>query len=112
MPTQDRNEARFACLDLCDFRWSRTVAADPEGSEFAILLEIWHSGGLFQTSNAVPEHSTVTIVTGNGSVKGEVRSCEQDDYGFLVEVRVAEPQIWFPRAYQPAYLLHRNRLAA
>lgn len=111
-PNQTSTQPRFACLDLCDFRWSGTHAADPEGSEFAILLEIWHSGGLFQTSNAIPKHSTVAIVTANGPVNGKVRSCEQDDYGFLVEVRVAEPQIWFPRAYQPAYLLSRNRLAA
>jgi hypothetical protein len=110
MPTKTYSGARFACLDLCDVRWSRTPGA--AGSELAILLEIWRSGGLFQTSAAIPKDSTVTITTGNGPVNGMVRSCQQDDYGFLVEVGVVEPQNWFPRAYQPALLLRRNRLAA
>lgn len=111
-PNHTSNQPRFACLDLCDFRWSPALAADPEGSELAILSEIWHSGGLFQTSNAIPKDSTVTISTRNGPVNGKVASCGQDEYGFLVEVRVVQPRNWFPRAYRPAYLLHRTSLAA
>ena len=110
MPTQTSNEGRFACLDLCDFRWSGPPPA--AGLEPAILLEIWCSGGLFQTSGAIPKDSIVTIATANGPVNGKVRSCAQDDYGFLVEVSVVEPQNWFPRTYQPAYLVRRNPLAA
>jgi hypothetical protein len=110
MLPQTRNEARFACLDLCDFRWSGPPPAS--GLELAILLEIWCLGGLFQTSAAIPKDSIVTIATANGLVNGKVRSCAQDDYGFLVEVNVGDPQNWFPRAYQPAYLVRRNTLAA
>jgi hypothetical protein len=111
-PNQISSQARFACLDLCDFHWTRTPAAQAEGSESAILLEIWHSGGMFQTSNAIPKDSTVTIATGNGPIGGSVRSCHRDDYGFLVEVQIAQPKNWFPRAYRPPYLLRRNRRLA
>jgi hypothetical protein len=111
-PSKQRQEPHFACLDLCDFRWT-SESAHAAGSENAVLWEIWHTGGLFQIDRALPRDSTVVIGGAffDLQIEGTVSSSQQDEYGFLVEVRVNSPKNWFPGAYQPPYLL-RHRPAS
>jgi hypothetical protein len=109
-PSKHRHEPHFACLDLCDFVWT-SESTNAAGAESAVLLEIWHTGGLFQIDRPLPKDSTVVI--GGPSfdlrIEGTVRSTKQDEYGFLVELRIKSPQHWFPRSYQPPYLIRRHR---
>jgi hypothetical protein len=110
--TLQRRQTHFACLDLCDFHWT-AKSAQKSGSDSAILLEVWHSGGLFQIGSALPGDSMVTISSPDGKweVQGTVESCKQDDYGFLAEVRVDSPDAWFPHRYRPPYLMRRRHAA-
>ena len=106
-------QIHYDCLDLCDFSW-RGARAHVAGSESAILLEVWHSGGLFQTTQAVPRRSKVRIGSASSgkAVEGSVHSCREDAYGFLIEVHVSDPANWFPGVYQPPYLTRQTRVAA
>jgi hypothetical protein len=107
-------QTHYDCLDLCDFSWRGTPASQLVGSESAILLEVWHSGGLFQTTNAIPKRATVLIGAASSGiqVEGLVQACRVDAYGFLVEVRILDPAHWFPGVYQPPYLTRQTRVAA
>jgi hypothetical protein len=109
-PMHPRKETHFSCLDLCDLCWN---SKQPQ-EDNAILLEIWHTGGLFQVGTALPKNLKVTIggASGEWHVEGTVSRCQQDAYGFLAEIHVKSPRDWFPRAYQPPYLLRRNRSVA
>jgi hypothetical protein len=74
----------------------------------AILLEIWDSGGLLQTSNSIAEGSIVDLASPQGPVRATVSSCEADDYGHLVEITVDPSASWFPAGYNPPYLRPRD----
>jgi hypothetical protein len=96
-------DTRYECLDLLPINW-RPANGD-QGSECGILLEVWRTGGLVQTSVAMPEGSWVELAIPGGALHGRVTRCEQDDYGFLVSVLVDRNQQgeWFP-GYCPLYL--------
>jgi hypothetical protein len=81
------------------------LGSDEASSECAILMEIWDSGAVLQTDTAIPKNSIVTLGTPNGPVDAKVSSCKQDDYGFLIEVTVNPSERWFPKSYQPVYLM-------
>ena len=98
-------EEHFLCLDLLQVTWELPAA---KSSECGILLEIWRSGGLLQTSAAIPEGSVLTMPAAGGLVHAEVRSCTQDDHGFLVQIRVDPTDGWFPTVYHPPYLLPKD----
>jgi hypothetical protein len=68
-------------------------------------LEVWNLGGLLQTSVRIPEGITISIpFIGNG-ILANVISCQEDDFGFIVEISVCDPQ-WFPYGYTPPHILH------
>jgi len=114
MLERHHKQIHYDCLDLCDFSWHGTRASNVAGSESAILLEVWHAGGLFQTTQAVPKRAKVLIgaASSGEQVAGSVQSCREDAYGFLVEVHVSNPAKWFPAVYQPPYLTRQTRVAA
>jgi hypothetical protein len=89
-------EERHLCLDVLQLTWGTS-------RECAILIEVWRSGGLLQTSVAIPEGSKLAIELDGRSRSATVSHCGQDDYGFLVEVAMS-PADWFPAGYKPAYL--------
>jgi hypothetical protein len=93
------------CLDLFQ------VAASPgTGKSFcdcAILLEVWNAGGLLQTSIAVPEGTVITIPSIGNGIQAKVVSCQRDDFGFMVEIAVCDPQ-WFPAGYVPPHVLREQ----
>jgi hypothetical protein len=95
-------EERHLCLDMLRASWKTSQANDAH-SECAILMEVWRSGGLLQTSLAIPEGSKLAIEVDGRSRPATVSHCGQDDYGFLIEIAVS-PSDWFPAAYKPAYL--------
>jgi hypothetical protein len=90
------------CLDMLRVE-SASGSAHPF-HECAILLEIWDSGGLLQTSMAIPEETIVSIPSVANGLSAKVVSCEQDDYGFLVKIAVSEAA-WFPERYTPSYIM-------
>jgi hypothetical protein len=70
----------------------------------AILLEIWDTGGLLQTNVPIPVGTSLRIPSLGAGVCAEVVSCEQDEYGFLVEMKIDQGD-WFPQSYIPPYYL-------
>jgi hypothetical protein len=90
------------CLDMLRVE-SASGSAQPF-HECAILLEIWDSGGLLQTSMAIREETIISIRSIADGLPAKVVSCEQDDYGFLVKIAISEPG-WFPESYTPPYVM-------
>jgi hypothetical protein len=94
----------YHCLDVLPINW---ISADTENqSDSGILLEIWRTGGIVQTSVPVPEGSLVELATSGDVIKGQVTACQQDAYGFLVTLSVNDNQYnqWFEQSYCPPYL--------
>lgn len=95
----DSEDPHFLGLDLL-----RLMEAD--GKEHcAILLEIWRSGGILQTSDAIAAGSCVEIALETGPVTARVQLCTRDAYGCIIEVSVDSPTQWFAGDYSPPYLL-------
>ena len=90
------------CLDT--FRVESASGAVNPFRDCAILLEIWETGGLLQTSIALPENTHLNIPSIGHGVSARVVSCQQDDYGFLEEIEIVSPE-WFPQNYTPPYLI-------
>jgi hypothetical protein len=93
---------RNFCLDMIRVSW-----VGPNGlrkSDCAIILEIESAGGLIQTTVAIPRRSEITLDTGLGLVQGQVTTCEEDAYGFIVNFAINdETRNWFPE-YVPPFL--------
>jgi hypothetical protein len=90
------------CLDLLKVGFSSDSGV--RSHECAILLEIWNSGALLQTSIPIPAGAPISFETIGKGVPAKVVSCEEDSYGFLVHVAVHESQ-WFPEAYTPPNII-------
>jgi hypothetical protein len=86
------------CLDVLK------VAFAPASHDCAILLEIWEQGALLQTSIPIPAGAPISFESIGGGIPAKVVSCEQDSYGFLVQVAVGESR-WFPQAYIPPHII-------
>jgi len=73
-------------------------------ADCAIILEIESSGGLVQTTVAIPGGSEITLNTVLGLVQGHVTSCEEDAYGYIVNFVIDDrAKNWFPE-YVPPFL--------
>jgi hypothetical protein len=96
---------RRECLDMFPIKWA-VEGIEDQCSEDGILLEIWGTGGLVQTSVPIPEGSWVELAPTGRTIQAQVIRCEQDDYGFLVHVSVNQDQHdnWYPQSYCPPYL--------
>ena len=92
-------DTRYIGLDILHVR------STGNWSECAILLEIWRFGALLQTSKPFPAGEVVEVGFDGGSIKATVDSCQQDPFGFIVEITVNLPAGWFPSVYSPEYLL-------
>lgn len=90
------------CLDL--FQIASSPGSGKPFCDCAILLEIWDTGALLQTNLAIPSSAEISIPSIGGGILAKVVSCQQDDFGYIVEISVSE-QEWFPEAYTPPYLL-------
>jgi hypothetical protein len=67
-------------------------------------LEIWDHGGLLQTSSAIPKGAVILLESIRQGIAAKAVSCEQDSYGFLIQIEVLEP-IWFPEVYTPPHII-------
>jgi hypothetical protein len=90
------------CLDVVKVGFSS--ASGGKSHDCAILLEIWDQGALLQTSIAIPVGDVVAFESIAQGISAKVISCEQDSYGFLVQVVVTESQ-WFPGGYTPPHII-------
>jgi hypothetical protein len=90
------------CLDVLKLAFP--PGADRVSHDCAILLEIWDHGALLQTSVPVPEGATISIESIGEGIPAKILSCEQDSYGFLLQVAVDGPA-WFPEGYKPPLFL-------
>jgi hypothetical protein len=79
-----------------------------KSSDSAILLEIEELGGLLQTSVEIPPGIAVEVALPNGTLNAKVKSCQKDDFGYLVEILVDSAANWFPGSYEPPYLKEKT----
>ena len=100
------DSGHYLCLDV--LRVSGT-GASKTSCDCAILLEVWDSGGLLQTSDAIAEGSVLDVTSSHGPVRATVNSCKADDYGCLVEIAVDPSASWFPGGYNPPIIRPRDR---
>lgn len=99
-------EKHYQCLDMVEASWRQ-----PQGElakDCVVVLEIWKSGALLQTSTAAPVGSVVSFEAGGRMVEALVSDCEQDCFGYMVTVDVPSSEGWFPAFYRPAYLLPKG----
>jgi hypothetical protein len=99
------DSGRYFCLDLIRVTWKD---ASTTLCDCASLLEVWESGGLLQTSAAIPQGSELIVASPHGSFRAIVNSCETDEYGNLLEIKVDPSGSWFPSGYNPPYLLRSD----
>jgi hypothetical protein len=93
---------RQFCLDMIKVGWVGTDGS--KKSDCAIILEIEPTGGLVQTTVAIPSSSEITLDTGLGLVQGHVTSCDQDACGYIVNFAINDrASNWFPE-YVPPFL--------
>jgi hypothetical protein len=93
----------FLCLDMVQ------IDLELNGchlSDCAILLEVWERGGMLQTSVPIPERSSITLRVNQRVIAAEISACRRDqNFGFLIDVNVDAPRMWFPHGYVPAWRL-------
>src|ERR1700682_3094875 len=93
---------RLFCLDMIKVGWVGTDGF--KKADCAIILEIEPTGGLVQTTVAIPCSAEITVDTGLALVQGRVTSCEEDAYGFIVNFAINDhARNWFPE-YMPPFL--------
>jgi hypothetical protein len=90
------------CLDVLKVGFSSESGR--ASHDCAIILEIWDHGALLQTSVPIPKGSPISFETIGKGVPAKVVSCEEDSYGFLLQVDVPQSP-WFPDAYTPPQIL-------
>jgi hypothetical protein len=97
----ERTQRQF-CLDMIKVGW---VGIDGfKKTDCAIILEIEPTGGLVQTTVAIPYSTEIIVDTGLALVQGRVTSCEEDAYGFIVNFAINDKVgNWFPE-YVPPFL--------
>jgi hypothetical protein len=83
---------RYDCIDMFPVEWP-TAGIEGHRSECGILLEIWRTGGLVQTSVPIPKGSWVELAPTDRAIQAHVIGCEKDDYRFLVVVPVGQNSI-------------------
>jgi hypothetical protein len=101
-PAPSHSSQHYLCLDMVSatFEAPQLVKTDT-----AILLEVWEAGGLLHIDCEAQAGSSLRLTSSNGDLHGKVRSCVNDEYGYLVEFAVDSGDGWFPGAYRPPYLL-------
>jgi|HubBroStandDraft_2_1064218.scaffolds.fasta_scaffold2007900_1 hypothetical protein len=90
------------CLDVLKVAFPS--APGRMSHDCAILLEIWDHGALLQTTVEIQEGLPIAFESIGEGVPAKVVSCEQDSYGFLVQVAVGETR-WFPDGYTPPHVM-------
>jgi hypothetical protein len=91
----------FLCLDMVQIDWELSGC---HLSDSAILLEIWERGAMLQTSISIPERSSITFRVNEMAIAAEVSASQRDqDFGFLIEVEIDAPGMWYPHGYIPAW---------
>jgi hypothetical protein len=90
------------CLDL--FQIASSPGTGKPFCDCAILLEIWDTGGLLQTNVAIPCDTVISIPAIGDGIQAKVISCQQDEFGYMLEISVCD-QEWFPEVYTPPYVL-------
>jgi hypothetical protein len=93
---------RELCLDLLKVSWLGTQGS--RQSDCAILLEIEPLGGLLQTTVPISCGLEISLNNGHGLVNGQVTSCVQDDYGYVVNFAISAQALeWYPN-YVPPFM--------
>jgi hypothetical protein len=105
------HEHRYECLDAFLLRYSKSGRPGPVSEDCGLLVGVWTTGGLVQTSMSIPAGSQIEFAPTGRSMQGQVISCERDDYGFLVQFEVGQDHFenWFPQTYRPLYIRSADR---
>lgn len=95
-------ETRYACAELVPVSWS--AAARGAYSEYALLAEIWCSGGVFLVEAAAEPGTVIRVSLPETAITGVVRRCRQERCSYALEVQIDAPGDWFGGRYRPDVL--------
>jgi hypothetical protein len=90
------------CLDVV--RVAFRSGTEGVSLDCAILLEIWDDGAPLQTSLPILAETPISLESIGDGISAKVISCEEDSYGFLLQVAVGASR-WFPEAYTPPHVM-------
>jgi len=97
------SEKRFSCAELIDVAWQ--VAPQKDHDEYAILAEIWSTGGVLLVDEPAEPGTIITMSLPDGEVQATVRTCRREESSYALEVSVSMDKPWFQRGYDPHVLV-------
>jgi hypothetical protein len=98
-------DIHYECLDIFPGTWT-PASVEGQGLESGILLEIWKTGGMLQSSVPIREGAVVELTPADHAINAKITRCEQEVSGYLISFLVDESQYdhWFPKSYCPPNL--------
>jgi hypothetical protein len=98
-------DIHYECLDMFPVTWT-PAGVEEQGLEAGILLEIWKTGGMLQSSVSIPEGALVELTPADRAICATITRCEQEASGYLISFLINEGQYneWFPKSYCPPNL--------
>ena len=100
-----KTDGHYECLDVFQVIWT-PAEVEEKSLECGILLEIWETGGILQTSVPILEGAFVELTPGDHAISATVTCCDQEIFGYLISFSVNDGQgdQWFPQSYCPPNL--------
>ena len=88
---------RYLCSQLVTLSWK-------DGSRVVILEEIWRSGAVLDSEQAVPEGVAVEIWTGTVRLYGTITGVRENELGWRIEVEFSPTVVWSRESFEPGHL--------
>lgn len=96
-------EKRYPCAELVDLSWAAEDSR--EHQEYAILAEVWTSGGVFLVDEPVRRGTRIHVSLPHGRLWATVLSCRKEKRYWAAEVEIEQTEEWFGGRYEPAILV-------
>jgi hypothetical protein len=96
------DSARYLCSQLVSLK---DRSGTPTGNSVVNLEEIWRSGAVLESEQALEDGSRVEIRCGTTFFAAVVTGVEKHEFGWRVEVEFSPMTPWNPEEFQPEHLL-------
>jgi hypothetical protein len=96
------NSRRYLCSQLVSLRNNST---EPAGNSVVNLEEIWKSGAVLESEDAIEAGARLEIRCEKAFFSCDVVRVEKHEFGWRVEVEFSPMTPWKPEEFQPQHLL-------
>jgi hypothetical protein len=97
---------RYLCSQLVVLRNN----SDPEATRIVNLEEIWKTGAVLESEEAMEEGAKVEIRCGDAFFAGRIVRVEPHELGWRLELEFSPLTPWSPEQFQPQHLLDPSKL--